>query len=242
MTTNDEYLIVLPSINGRKAAGCLRSMHQSVRDRTLLIDNAAKPSSLVHDPPKYAHVSSPHNAGVARSWNMGVAKARELGVGWLVLLSTSIRFGAGGGRDIAKMIANAPLVDPCAGALGRNAHGTETHDIGWHLHAFRMSVFDVVGTFDENFFPAYFEDTDFLYRMGLAGLASPRENGRTWNYTTIDCILEREADALKSKLVDIEFGRLAAYYERKWGGQQGGEKFTVPFHLEDPTVNWSWWP
>jgi hypothetical protein len=211
---------------------------------TLLVDNSQ--AGIDTYPVGKKIVGAPINLGVARSWNFGIEYARAKRAEFMFVLSTSVVFNDGG-LGLHEFV-RAVLV---ASDAGQDVQGIDTQ-LGWHLHGFRTSVFDVVGTFDEHFWPAYFEDTDMLYRMGLAGLNSPRENGRGWPHLDVDATCERDADTLQSGLVNIEFGRLEAYYVRKWGGKQGEEKFTTPFGLcslgpygaygEHGPIDWKWWP
>ncbi|MHB1098514.1 MAG: glycosyltransferase family 2 protein [Burkholderiales bacterium] len=101
----------------------------------------------------------PANLGVAASWNLGV-KVSPMSPWW--------------------MIANYDIVfEP--GSMARfheqsNRHGILLggHEWDWQH---RWSCFTVgediirdVGLWDERFFPAYFEDTDYERRLGLNGI------------------------------------------------------------------------
>lgn len=94
-----------------------------------------------------------------------------------------------------------------------------------------------VGLFDENFFPAYFEDCDYDYRLKLSGV--PRielseiyegvkfcihGEAPDWGSCTI------KSDAEIKRRCDILFPRLHEYYVSKWGGGPSGERFTTPFN------------
>ena len=163
------------------------------------------------------------NRGVATSWNLGIDRMLSEGHEWLILLSESMRFGAKGGTD---------FVDQLSGAWCDSLWG-------WHLIAFHRTTIETVGRFDPGFHPAYFEDTDYLYRMGLAGLPSPRENGRRGPLLIdVDAGDMGTEHGIRSGLVRIDLTKCAAYYERKWGGPQGEEKYRTPF--DDPSLDWTW--
>lgn len=137
---------VLPSVDPLYRVACLDSLAEHVRQRVLVLDNAK------------------HNRGVAASWNAGIRRAVNMGADWLVIMSESVRFGDAGACDLEEELHCDP--------------GSQWVDatLGWHLVAFRTWVLKRVGFFDENFWPAYMEDSDYLVRLHLAGCASPRRD------------------------------------------------------------------
>lgn len=185
-------------------------------ENVLIVDNAAVP--LVDDPSAHwRYHRAGRNLGVAGSWNLGVRAVLEEELDWLVMASTSFRFGPSGGMDFIEGL------EGCAGFDGAQSRH------GWHLVGLPRRVLEIVGEFDENFWPAYFEETDYLYRMGLAGLASPRENDRQWGWIDAEGDYGRQAATLLDGLAPVDLQKSSDYYERKWGGPQGGELFSVPF-------------
>jgi len=153
---------------------------------------------------------------VAASWNRGRAVALDGTYDYLTLISEAVVFGGRAGADWLT-------------ALGSGVQCVNSQH-GWKLIALRRDVLDSVGPFDERFVPAYWEDTDYLYRMHLAGFASPRENNLPgFQWFDIDAAVpEGDGHSIQAG-VEVNMGRCAAYYETKWGGPQGQEKFTVPF-------------
>lgn len=193
---------------------CLPSIDPVWREACLsTLDPRIRQRTLVID-------NSVRNRGVAASWNLGIERARKTGSEWLILLSESMRFGPPGGRDFEEKLS-----EPWCDSL-----------FGWHLIAWHMSVFDTVGVFDEVFWPAYGEDTDFLYRMGLADLPSPRENGRRGALVDVDATHCGYAHAVVTGLVHPHLTLQAERYKAKWGSDQGSEKFTHPY--DDTRLDW----
>lgn len=198
-----EFVAVLPVIHRDDAMRCLDSMCRTIFDRTLVVDNTVD------------------NRGVAASWNLGLACAREYDVDYLVIISHAIEFGLTSGLDLVAALNNdaAP-------------HGLATQR-GWQLIAIGRQCWETIGDFDEQFF-AYFEDTDYLYRLGLAGLPSPRENGLTWPTIMVDARTHGHGLSLTRDLIDSDvYQRSARTYESKWGGVQGGERYTRPYNRSD---------
>lgn len=96
--------------------------------------------------------------------------------------------------------------------------------VEWALAAVNPIAFEKVGYFDENFFPAYYEDTDYRYRAKLAGLET---------LTVEDTDIRHIGSAsikLTSQVAHSEFFRRnQSYYLRKWGSERGYEVFKTPF-------------
>lgn len=94
----------------------------------------------------------------------------------------------------------------------------------WCNFVLPRKTFNYVGPFDENIWPAYFEDNDYAYRMKLkktSYLPHP------FLYPKI----YRESMTLhKDKSTNARFLVNRDYYVRKWGGLPGAETFLIPFN------------
>lgn len=179
------------------------------------------------------------NLGVAGSWNIGVKHMVECGHDWLVILSAGVRFGDAGGRDFLRCLEFQCEPWPSSHGIG----ALEAADgLGFHLIAFHKSVFQRVGYFDQNFYPAYHEDNDFSYRIQLAyGIDSraPDFVGPLWPKVGTDAYLDSIAHGILKGGVTVDFVALEERYYSKWGGHSGSETFTTPFDSGNPI---SWWP
>lgn len=167
------------------------------------------------------------NAGVPAAWNQGIDQCERDGHDWLVLCSAAIRWGTPGGSDMHEVLCST---DP------DGVWAVEASYVGWHLIAFPMSTLRLVGRFDENFHPAYYEDNDYAYRIRLAEQQLGR---REWPSVEIAAASAGHAHAVNMGLVRANPGECLAYYERKWGGPPGRETFTHPYN--DPALAWSDW-
>ena len=222
-----DYLIVLPIIDTALAHQCMRSMDRVDHGRVIVVDNRAQPNDkdLPWTPGRYVSWQG-LNVGVPTSWNYGASRVVREMRDLLVICSQAICFNDGG----------RSLLDAMDGS---DEWGMEVIGAGWHLIGLTRKTLEAVGPFDEGFYPAYYEDTDYLYRMGLLGLPSPRENGRSFPFVTVDYGDAGPALAIAGGLVHPSFATLTARYIAKWGGDQGKETFRTPFDSGKPT--W-WWP
>lgn len=203
------WIGVLPSIAPDMTRRCVDGIAAELRPSIVLVDNTIR------------------NRGVARSWNIGVERMYAADAEWLVIISAATRFGQSRMRDFVARIDHA-TDDEIAVEGG--------HGVGWHLIAFRRRVFDVVGRFDENFYPAYWEDLDFAWRVKLGfGLDPPY-----WSkFDQVDAICSEYGHGVTRGRVVVPTDDLIAYYLTKWGGF-GLEAWPHPFN--DPTRPLSWWP
>lgn len=155
--------------------------------------------------------SNPTNIGVSASWNIGTQSDAD----FLFIISQSMRFNKGFSEMISKLDQ-------------ANEYGLLTTE-GFHCIGFTRKTFDTVGNFDEMFYPGYFEDNDFLYRLRLAGIHG--DGVHTLPKVELDAICQGNALTLKSgKIANVRFDILCNYYIRKWGGSPGHETFTKPFN------------
>lgn len=98
---------------------------------------------------------------------------------------------------------------------------------GFHCFVLAASVFDRVGLFDENFYPAYYEDSDFLRRLDLAGVHTGPNPMPKVELNECRC---KTAYHLRHGYVrPAATHALKWYYSRKWAGLPGHERWTRPF-------------
>ena len=100
-------------------------------------------------------------------------------------------------------------------------------------------IINKVGTFDENFFPGYYEDNDHRHRMRMANLKW--ENfPLTYNHA-VSSTLKRDVNfQLKNEETFASNGK---YYVEKWGGLPGNEKYERPFNNSElPIDYWKYNP
>lgn len=214
------FVAVLPSIWPEWTSLCLASMDNDIRNHLLVIDNTVT------------------NRGVARSWNMGVERMRTENAEWLIVVSAAVRFGPPGGLDLV-----AELDRSGGGEWAIEAGECPRQrgiGFGWHLIAFRSSTFDRVGVFDENFWPAYWEDLDFGHRIRCATPSWQPGPDPIWPKVDVDADLAGFAHGKTLAGVEVPVEPLRSYFARKWGGLAGDEWYDRPFG--DPKLGLDYWP
>lgn len=170
------------------------------------------------------------NIGVAAAWNLFLDQAVSDNIDLLIISNDDVIFEEGSLWKAVHAWQDRP--EDC---ILMTAHTSIAED-GFHpgvadFCCFAVNpkqVLDEIGYFDsENFFPAYFEDNDYLYRIKLSkfrnylygGLKVQHEGSRTqfWH-------------GEENRVVSHEaFRDNERRYVEKWGGRPGEETYTIPY-------------
>jgi len=190
--------VIIPVWNGADVlAECLNAVLEHSdpsQTQVICVDNASTDGSAVLIQESFPHIhllSQPVNLGFAGGVNAGMEAAQgELFVllnqdcivapGWLDSLSAT--FAAHHTCGIAgAVIEDAEGTINHAGALitrplayGRHLQQIPTHDtpvdyVTGAIFAIRRSVWEQIGGLDEDFYPAYYEESDYCYRARRHG-------------------------------------------------------------------------
>jgi len=98
-------------------------------------------------------------------------------------------------------------------------------------------LFNWVGLFDENFYPAYFEDNDFHYRMQLLGM--PAYGLKAAQFFHQGSVTTNNRKEEIGHTIYSQFEDNRTYYVEKWGGNPGEEVFSHPFN--EPAYGPEYW-
>lgn len=177
----------------------------------------------------FDHVRIEHNEnrGCGPSWNWMVVNSPGP---WL-LVNNDIKFYPGTLAKIDDAQERLAIEDPCIGVICA---------LGYSTFLLTKLCFDKIGLFDENFFPAYFEDCDFDYRVKLGGMKKadlPGDNclhGEPPYYRSSTV----NSDRVLARKVQATFVNLKKYYISKWGGEPLRERFKTPFNNGKPSEYW----
>lgn len=207
-------LTVIPVIDKEIADACIDSVLREDSasgiklEDILIVDNSKQGLNYQERGLRVFRDPTGHNLGVARAWNIGAREVVERNLDYLVIMSASMLFGP---------IKETTWIRQMETFNGANCIESDGHS--WHLIAFHKRVFDLIGFFDENFYPGYFEAIDFGYRLRMLNM----EGGwpRVW-VNALSQTVGRHTDlVLAPPLLD--------YYKKKWGGDKGEEKYVLPF-------------
>lgn len=163
------------------------------------------------------------NLGCARSWNHMI---RTSPGAWLIS-GNDIQFSPG---DIQRI----------KNTLAANQDASILCAIGYAVYCFTEVGVRHVGMFDENFYPAYYEDNDHFRRVfltkakavGVDGFKGIHGEAPNWGSCTVN------SDPTLQRKNGITFVNLREYYEKKWGGEPGKETFGTPYNKNVPFDFW----
>jgi GT2 family glycosyltransferase len=103
---------------------------------------------------------------------------------------------------------------------------------GLAFFAINPVVFDEVGYWDEGFYPAYFEDNDWYYRIKLKDPNRYKEiPGQSVH---LESVTLKRMSPHEVEKHHINFRRNRDRYIAKWGGEPYHETFTVPWNGAEP--------
>lgn len=167
------------------------------------------------------------NLGVSGGWNWVL---QNFNPPWYFIAGNDVMFTEG---DLEKMVAEAWANHESMGMFFGNQ--------GHNAYIMTRLAVDIVGLYDENFYPAYLEDCDYMWRMHLAGVSYVdvqdchiiHGEAPTWGSHTI------YSNPVFRTLNGITHSNGYNYYTRKWGGSNGGEVYRQPFN--DPNNAPSHW-
>jgi GT2 family glycosyltransferase len=242
--------IVIPCMNlwRRYTRPCLDSLNAGYPHRIILVDNGSTDETCEEAGrlvgPSFQHRRYETNSGTARSWNYGIADGFEKGADYVLVLNNDIlchpecinRMARRMQRNDVALATAFDVREEVAApedvfripADSKDGVAESAHP-NFSAFALTRDCWETVGTFDEGFFPAYFEDNDYHRRIVLAGLkAVAHPPAMFYHYGSRT---QNESGASPVVPGDL-FEKNRAYYASKWGGPPGAESYATPFGAE----------
>lgn len=158
------------------------------------------------------------NTALAKVWNYAIRMSHESDD--IILSNDDIIFLPDTIKNL--LASDADFAYP-AGARAGNS---------FSLYKIKKEMWNVVGLFDENFVPAYFEDNDYHFRMKLLGYdITPVTDAE---YIHVGSATIRAYSDEEKALHNAFHRRNQTYYVFKWGGMPHHEQYKIPFNGRDP--------
>ena len=157
---------------------------------------------------------SSHNTGVAPGWNRLCKTAFGHGCDAIIIANDDIILEP----DTLKKTIEALEIADIVACPGHNL---------FSYFGMTKKMYADVGEFDENFWPAYYEDNDYAHRMKKRGYevhTLPEASFYHKGSATIKNYDQKQTDAHH-----FNFRKNTMYYTQKWGGLPGYEQFDRPF-------------
>lgn len=192
-----------------------------VPDYIIILDNSGSTASLpylqdiVNIKSEIYLWPQPRNIGVAAAWNLF---HKEIQDDFIIIGNDDIELHPHTLEDMVKFAKDHD--DWLFGSS--NSSGNM-----FSLFLLKREGFTKIGQFDENFYPAYFEDNDYSYRAKLLGKPLVPIESATYNHVGSSTLKRYNIHELEQHHQCFRANEI--YYRDKWCGTPGNEKFTVPF-------------
>jgi len=217
--------IVIPTVN---RADLLSDLIKSLLKQTghfeeaIVIDNGQQ--ALDYSSPKITLLNQSRNLGVAASWNLGINILRRKNIEWALILNDDIVLNENQISKIKNKLKTQENILICS------FYGL--HVFALNLRLVYLMEYSQDKYFDENFYPAYCEDTDFFYRAYLKKIPV--------NHVIKELSPEVyiiSMSIIKNQDLNSNFGKNIQYYTDKWGGSPGNERFSKPFDRVSSSID-----
>jgi len=155
-------------------------------------------------------IEFPDNAGVAKSWNT-ICKTVYNKYNNVLIVNDDVYLGYG-----TEVVNKA--IDNMKSGLVQSRYS-------FSVFILNKNLYSTIGTFDEIFYPAYYEDSDYLYRMKLHGIRQDIDD----YLNPIDLAISSTREKAP-ELVDKAMQENRLRYIEKWGNSPLLESFLTPYN------------
>jgi glycosyltransferase involved in cell wall biosynthesis len=222
---NTKLNLIIPTINRKDLLlESLEILDKQVDEfnKLYIIDNGAQDIDAdiqhlkMYNPDKLEIHIPESNLGVSGSWNWGINQS--LDCDYILILNDDICLDDTQLSRIKEFAVN-------------NYFWLGTGAFFWSMVLLSKECWEYFLTneghvFDENFYPAYFEDNDFRHRIVRLDKSHLHHGD--------DCltpVIQRNSKTIqKDPSLNSKFGQNKNYYEKKWGGRPGFETFKTPWN------------
>lgn len=209
----NKFAVGIPTINQPEyLTQCVNAVLHYLPSVSIFIYNN-NPSRYInlqqHKNVKVMH--SGQNIGVAASWNTMLTDMKSMGMDYGLMLNDDI--------VLSERITQ---IHEFINRKNKPQFARILND--WSIFLISMETFQKVGLFDENFYPAYFEDCDYQYRMKLAKIETDYPN------FLLPAVYRTSSSIKADPSLNDNYLNNKSYYEKKWGGSPFYETYTKPFN------------
>lgn len=206
-----KLIIGIPTLNRADLLNeALEKYFDDFKDTDIfIVDNGNQ--SIITREEKFAIYRPAENLGVAKSWNMIMDYADKLDATHVLMLNDDIYLGRTE-HEIKMVLRN-----------NDNADFINSFS-NWCSYILKVEAWKIAGKFDEDFFPAYFEDNSFDYKMTLSG------RKKTWTSFLDPLVYRNSMTIAKDPNLNNRFEHNRQLYIRMWGGLPTEEKYITKFN------------
>jgi len=157
------------------------------------------------------HIHTGENIGVAGAWNFLLKQIYKKHK-YALVINDDVYLGLKQ-TDVDKVIDE------------HKNEGFITTMYDWSVFLLPVATYTQVGTFDEQFYPAYCEDSDYEYRMKLMGVRQLRTPKLFPALYRVSMTTHKEPEKYRQL-----FAKNKVLYRKKWGGNPNEETYKKPYN------------
>ena len=211
MNQDFKFIVAIPTINRADLLNeALEKYFEDFKDTHIAICDNGKQDIITREE-NFMIYRPEENLGVAKSWNMLMDYADKIEATHVLVLNDDIYLGKTE-HEINMLIRNNMDAD-----FINSFHN-------WCSYILKVDAWKKAGKFDEEFFPAYFEDNSFDYKMTLIGAK------KTWTSFLDPFVYRNSMTIAKDPALNNRFQQNRELYIRMWGGLPTEEKYTTKFN------------
>jgi GT2 family glycosyltransferase len=211
MNNNFKFIVAIPTINRADLLNeALEKYFEDFKDTHIAICDNGKQNIITREE-NFMIYRPDENLGVAKSWNMLIDYADKIDATHILMLNDDIYLGKTE-HEINMLIRNNTDAD-----FINSFHN-------WCSYIIRVDAWKKAGKFDEEFFPAYFEDNSFDYKMSLIGAK------KTWTSFLDPLVYRNSMTIAKDPALNNRFAQNRELYIQMWGGLPSEEKYLTKFN------------
>lgn len=196
----------------------IRAQQSSVPVETIVIDNSPQKGAIEYLKDVDVELwELGRNIGVAGAWNLFLS---EINKDYIIIANDDVFVHP---NTVEELVRAADTMEDEVFFCGNGASGNS-----FSLYLLKQKGFKSVGTFDEQFYPGYFEDNDYSWRLRLLGYNLVHVPTVTYDHvgsSTLKRYTKQETEQHHQS-----FRRNREYYRAKWGGGPNEERWQVPFN------------
>lgn len=208
---NIKLVVVIPTINRADLLNeALEKYFEDFKETHIAICDNGKQDIITREE-NFMIYRPENNLGVSASWNMLIDYADKINATHVLVLNDDIYLGRTE-HEVKMIIKNNPSADFINSFQN------------WCSFILKVDMWKKVGKFDEEFYPAYFEDNSFDYKMTLVNAE------KAWT-SFLDPIVYRNSMTIaKDPSLNQRFAQNRQLYIDMWGGIPTQEKYKTKFN------------
>ena len=211
MNQDFKFIVAIPTINRADLLNeALEKYFEDFKDTHIAICDNGKQDIITREE-NFMIYRPEENLGVSKSWNMLIDYADKIKATHVLVLNDDIYLGKTE-HEINMLIRNNMDAD-----FINSFHN-------WCSYILKVEAWKIAGKFDEEFFPAYFEDNSFDYKMTLI------EAKKTWTSFLDPLVYRNSMTIAKDPALNNRFQQNRELYIQMWGGLPTEEKYTTKFN------------